>query len=193
MCYSQKKINNKGFTLIELIVVLAIMVVMVGAATVTVTMLNSSYAEDAERGIKDYISLGRTKSMSIAAKEWYVSITKIDDNYYACLYKVTQEVDADGNTNTNTSLIEKNELGNKISIYFAVGKDDSGNIVDKKLIDDTNELRFYFDPSTGKINNVKYGMNNQSVTSGIGYVCIARNDYVINLKVFYNTCKCERE
>ena len=63
----------------------------------------------------------------------------------------------------------------------------------KKLIDDTNELYMYFDPSTGKINNVVYGTTSADIGSGIGYISIKRNDYVISLKVFYNTCKCERE
>ena len=85
---SEKKLNNKGFSLMELIVVLAIMIVMVGAATVTVSMLDSSYVEDAERGIKDYIALARTKSMSVAAKDWYVSISKEDADYYVSLYKI---------------------------------------------------------------------------------------------------------
>lgn len=188
---SQRQLNNKGFTLMELIVVLAIIVVMAGAAAVTVSMLDSSYVEDAERGIKDYIALGRTKSMSVSAKDWYVVVTKKNGDYYACLYKVTQEIEEiEGvkKPKTTTSLIEEKELGTNISMYFT-----DGNSINDKLIDDTNELYMYFDPSTGKINNVVYGTTSADIGSGIGYISIKRNDYVISLKVFYNTCKCERE
>ncbi|MBQ5918232.1 MAG: prepilin-type N-terminal cleavage/methylation domain-containing protein, partial [Lachnospiraceae bacterium] len=84
---SKRKLNNRGFSLIELIVTLAIIVILAGAAAVTVSMLDSSYVEDAERGIKDYISLGRTKSMSVSASDWYVTVAKEDADYYVYLYK----------------------------------------------------------------------------------------------------------
>lgn len=185
---SQEKLNNKGFTLVELIIVMAIMGIMVAVATVTVTMLDSSYVEDAERGIKDYISMGRTKSMSVVAKEWYVAIGKEDGDYYAYLYKVTE---ADDGTD-KTSLIEKKELGAKVSISY-------GNEKESKMLIGTSKLQMYFNPQTGKIIKVVCDADGNGTndipdnTTGIGYIGIVRNDYEIDLKVFFNTGKCERE
>lgn len=173
----------------ELIVVLAIMTIMVGAATATVSMLDSSYAQDAERGIKDYIALGRAKSMSVAAKKWYVAISEEDETYYAYLYKVVEETVEEGGeivVNTKEFLIEKKKLGAKVSIFY--GKDDT-----KQLLGSTNELRLYFNAATGKIENVTVAGSDVGMDGGIGYITIQRNDYVINLKVFFNTGKCERE
>lgn len=187
---------NKGFTLIELIVVVAIMIVMAGAAAVTVTMLDSSYVEDAERGIKDYLSLGRTKSMSVAAKDWYISISKEDNDYYVSLYKVvTKNVQVGGvvEEQSETILMEKKKLGAKITITYSLYTTDTEYTM--MTVGETNKLEFHFDPSTGKVVNVVYGTTDDSrgVAAGIGRIGIKRNDYDISLKVFYNTGKCERE
>ena len=187
---SERKLNNKGFSLMELIVVVAIMIVMVGAAAVTVSMLDSSYVEDAERGIKDYIALGRTKSMSVSAKDWYMSVVKDGSDYYACLYKVVEEPisdDPDAGVEEKVYIVEKKKLGNKLTIGFGTTED---NKID---ITSTNELQLHFDATTGKIKEVKVGPTNFATTSGIGNIYITRNDYDIKLKVFFNTGKCERE
>ena len=191
---SERKLNNRGFSLMELIVTMAIMIVLVGAATVTVSMLDSSYVEDAERGIKDYIGLARTKSMSVSASDWYVTIGKEDSDYYVYLYKTVERVVANGGVNTTefeTSLVEKKKIGKKISISYKT--DTTENFMD---ITDEKKLEFHFDPATGKIVKVRYNdvdIASTRLASGIGYIGISRNDYDIVLKVFYNTCKCERE
>ena len=185
---SEKKLNNRGFSLLELIVTLAIMVVLVGAAAVTVAMLDSSYVEDAERGIKDYISLARTKSMSVSASDWYVTVSKEDKDYYVYLYKDVKIV---GSTEIETVLVEKKKIGTKISITYRTS-------LEQPVIDVTEEkgLEFHFDPATGKIVKVKCDgayIDQSLMANGIGYIGISRNDYEINLKVFFNTGKCERE
>lgn len=188
---SERKLNNEGFSLMELIVVMAIMIVLAATAAVTVSMLDSSYVEDAERGIKDYLAMARTKSMSVAATDWYMSIGKEGSDYYAYIYKVdTKEINTGGVISYEypESLLEKKKLGAKISITYVNG---SGSAVD---ITSSNKLKIYFDSATGKVKKIMYGSSEQTMSStGIGYIGIARNDYDINLKVFYNTGKCERE
>ncbi|MBQ2981147.1 MAG: prepilin-type N-terminal cleavage/methylation domain-containing protein [Lachnospiraceae bacterium] len=186
---SERKLNNKGFSLLELIITIAIMLIMVGAATVTVSMLDSSYVEDAERGIKDYISMARTKSMTVAAKDWYVSISKEGNTYYAYLNKIEEVAAAGGAGGTvdNHVQVDKIELGAKLSIKFGVDK------TSMTTIDAASVLELHFDSATGKIKNVVLNGNPQSITGGIGYISITRNDYKISLKVFMNTGKCERE
>lgn len=184
---SERKLNNKGFSLVELIVVIAIMAIVTGVAMATVSMLDSSYVEDAERGIKDYISLGRTKSMSVAAKEWYIAVGKEDKDYYVYLYKVTEE-----NSQNLTSLIDKKKLGAKVSISY-------GNDKDNQFLIGQTKLQMYFNPQTGKIAKVILDYDGNGTNdipennTGIGYIGIVRNDYDIDLKVFFNTGKCERE
>lgn len=187
---SKRKLNNKGFSLIELIVTIAIMGILVGAAVVTVSMLDSSYVEDAERGIKDSLSLARTKSMSVVAKDWYVAIKKESSEYYTYLYKVIEEVVEEGGVDTTVEkdiLIEKRNIGKKITIKYGVDKDSM------LTVEGTNELELHYDSATGKIKEVTYAGSPVTISSGLGYLGISRNDYNTVLKVFYNTGKCERE
>ena len=179
---SERKLNNRGFSLLELIVTLAVMVVLIGAAIVTVAMLDSSYVEDAERGIKDYIGIARTKSMSVSAKEWYITVAKEGSDYYVYLNKVVAS-GVDG-ADQETIMVDKKRIGTNISITYGVSKEP---------ITDTKKLEFHFDAATGKIVVVKYNNSDQGTGDGIGYIGISRNDYEVNLKVFYNTGKCERE
>lgn len=187
---SERKLNNKGFSLIELIVVVAVMVITVAAATVTVSMLDSSYVEDTERAIKDYIGIARTKSMSVAAKDWHIAIGKEGTEYYTYLYKTVEKKVLEGGVEVikeETTLMEKKKLSKKVQPSFGIKTDSMVNI------DASNVLKIHFDAATGKICKVTLGGVNQDITSGIGYIGLVRNDYDINLKLFYNTGKCERE
>ena len=193
---NQRKLNNKAFTLMELIVVVAILIVMAGAAAVTVSMLDSSYVEDSERAIKDYISLGRTKSMSVSAKDWYITISKEGSDYYVSLYKVVEKsavIEGVTQQVSETSLVEQKKLGAKVSVAYSFYT--SPNTYEMRNIIDTMKLEMHFDPATGKITKVKYGDNENAdaVAAGIGYIGLKRNDYDAKLKVFFNTGKCERE
>lgn len=174
------QLNNKGFSLVELIVVIAIMVVLVAAVVASSSMMDSSYVKDAERGIKDYISTARSKSMSVVAKEWCVKITKEDDSYVVQLIKTVEE---DGEL--KTKIVDSYDLGKKIIITF-------GDQM-KVGVDETTPLSLYFNSSTGKISKVLYGDQQCNISSGLGYIGIKCGSYDIVLKVFYNTGKCERE
>lgn len=175
------KLNNRGFSLIELIVVIGVMVALVGAVIVSSSILDSSYAKDAESGIKDYITMARSKSMSVAAKEWFMAITKDGDMYVARLCKTVEDGEDDV-----TTVVDEQELGNKVIITFGVGGAMS-------TIDAATDLKIYFNSSTGKVNKVLVGGVNSDISEGIGHIGVTCGTYEITMKVFYNTGKCERE
>ena len=60
-------------------------------------------------------------------------------------------------------------------------------------VEGTNELELHYDSATGKIKEVTYAGSPVTISSGLGYLGISRNDYNTVLKVFFNTGKCERE
>ncbi|MGN0435584.1 MAG: prepilin-type N-terminal cleavage/methylation domain-containing protein [Wujia sp.] len=59
-----KVINNKGFSLVEMIIVIAIIAVLTGVATVTVTLINSAKAKDASISFNSELSDLSTKAQS---------------------------------------------------------------------------------------------------------------------------------
>lgn len=181
---SRAHLNNKGFSLIELIVVLAIMVVLVAMVFASSSILDGSYVKDAERAVTDYVAMARSKSMSVAAKSWYITVTQEDGEYVIKLYKETEEGEGEDQEKV-TQLMESEKLGSKVTMSY--GKDT------KTTITSANELKMYFDASTGKVKEVKLGNNKQNINDGIGYIGIVSGTYDITLKVFYNTGKCERE
>lgn len=179
--HSEKKLNNRGFSLLELIVVIAVMIVLVGAVIVSSSILDGSYVKEAESSIKDYLAIARTKSMSVAAKEWFMTITKDGDGYAVRVCKTTE----DGGTEV-TTVVEEKEFNKRVKVTF-------GDKVTMNAVDAGSDLRIYFKPSTGGVDKVYLGATEISKSGGIGYLSLGRGTYEITMKLFYNTGKCERE
>lgn len=177
--------NNKGFSLLELIVVMAIMVVLVAVGIASSSILNSSYVKEVEQGIEDYVSMARSKSMSVSAKEWFVVLTTENEEYMAKLCKTTEEVVGEV-TQTKTVDVDKDEYNKKVTVVFNDG-------VNKWDIDKDSPLCIYFDSATGKVKKVTVAGADVDISNGIGRVEIASGNYDITMKIFYNTGKCERE
>lgn len=68
-------LNNKGYSLVEMIIVIAIIAVMTGIATVTVTLINSARAKEASVKFTSELS-----DVSSKAKNQMVVIKDEDDN-----------------------------------------------------------------------------------------------------------------
>lgn len=182
---SNLNIKNKGFSLIELIVVIAIMVVFTAIVVISSSVIDSSRVKEAERGIDDYVSLARSKSMSVSAKSWYMELTTEDGEYVTKLCMV-EEVD-DGGVNVEKTIdVDRDTYSSKISVSF---KDDTTSYD----IDNEEPLRIYFSPSTGKVSKITVGVDNADISSGIGHITINSQSYSATLKFFYNTGKIERE
>ena len=173
--------------MLELIVTIAVMVVLVATVIASSSVLDGSYVKDAERGVEDYITIARSKSMSVAARDWYMTISKDGSAYVVRLNKVVEIVNEEDDTVTyNTVLVDEQELGNKVTVTF--GKDAA-----MQTISAENELDISFDPATGKVDKVRLNGTDVDISAGIGYIGIKRGTYDITLKVYYNTGKCERE
>ncbi len=177
-------LNNKGFSLMELIVVIAIMVVLVGFVFASSSIMDSSYVKEVERGVEDYVTMARSKSMSVSAKEWFMVLTTEDGEYVTKLCKTTEETVGD-TTETKTVDVDKNTYNNKAEVTFNDG-------VNSWDIDEDTPLNIYFDSATGRIKRVTVGGIDADISNGIGRVEIVSGSYDITMKIFYNTGKCER-
>ncbi|MCM1307655.1 MAG: prepilin-type N-terminal cleavage/methylation domain-containing protein [Butyrivibrio sp.] len=115
MCQKKHRQNNKGFSIVELIVVVAIMSVMIGAISITYTVVKRTNVTKAARTIDDLLTTCREKAMTNSAKEWKVVI----DDHTAKIIKV----DSEG----NEIEIESAELPSNIEVYVSevsVSEDD---------------------------------------------------------------------
>ena len=180
-------IGNKGFSLMELIVVIAIMMVLVAAVFASSSVINSSYVKETGRGIEDYFTTARSKSMSVVAIDWYMEITMEDGEYITKLCKV-EETTVSGSTITNTIDVNKEYYNGKVTVTF-----DDGSGLGSKVISDSTPLCVYFDSSTGKVKKVTVGGVDADITSGIGLIEVVCGDYDLSIKLFYNTGKVEKE
>ena len=152
------KLNNKGASLIELLVILAIIAVLVGGSMIAFTVINSGNVKQASRTTGSFLETTRTKSMSVVADEWYFLLTKDDENSYVQIYKVLTN---DDDEQVATKMDEK-DLGAKVEAYLI--SDD-----DEIEIDDSDELKIKFSQSSGSvtlvdINGTAYNPTENMVT-----------------------------
>lgn len=101
----ERQLNNKGFSLMELIVIVAIMAVMIGVASITYNVVKNANVTKAANSIDDLLSLCREKAMTNSAKEWKVVI----DGKNAKVIKV----DAEG----NETEIKSQSLPSNVRVY----------------------------------------------------------------------------
>lgn len=90
----QRKIDNRGFSLVELIVVIAIMAIAVGTLTLSVSMVTGAESKKAFQKLESLIDETRTGAMSRFDQQLTVCYKSKDASYDGT--DVTGEYDADG-------------------------------------------------------------------------------------------------
>lgn len=87
MCQRKHQSSNRGFSVIEVIVVVAIMSVMIGLISITYTVVKKANVTKASKSIDNLLTTCREKAMTNSAKEWKVVI----DGNRAVIIKVDSE------------------------------------------------------------------------------------------------------
>lgn len=183
--FVHKNMNNRGFSLLELIVVIAVMAILVGVVVASSSMLDSSYVKEVERGIEDYVNMGKSKSMSVSAREWYVELTVYEGEYVTRLLR-TEEREAGEATELRTVTVDEESYNDRVTVTFDDG-------VSVRAINASYPLCIYFDNAAGRVSRITVGGAEADMSSGIGTLQLSSGSYDIVLKLFYNTGKCERE
>lgn len=137
------KLNNKGATLIELIIIIAIIAVLVSGSIVAFTVLNSSNLKQAVRTTGSYLGTARTKAMSVVADEWYFLLKQDGENCYAEVYKVYTNDDDE----QVVEKIEEKDLGVRVAASLISDDDETD-------IEDGDELKIKFSQSSGSVSSV---------------------------------------
>lgn len=161
--------NQKGYTLIELIVTMAIMLILTGAVITGVSMLGKGNAKKSSKMFVTVINELRGKTLSIS------------DSLTAEVYKKESEYTAD--IIKGGEVADTYKLGSRIRITF-----------DGHEISADNRLVIKFEQRTGKIASVE--VNGTSVMEGVtGEILISSNggtkEYTLTL--YYLTGKIETD
>lgn len=140
--------KNKGFSLIELVVTIAIMAVVTGAAISIFSWLNSGKLKTSYKGITSAMDEVRTDSMA-KEKDIYLRIGKSGDTYY------TETVDVSVGT-----VLSKTDLGKAEVFATSAGTDlplTGGNVIMLK-----------YSKTNGKFVNRIIGTTLSSITNVTG-------------------------
>lgn len=175
MNQTRLKVNNKGLSLVELIVVIAIMSIAVGSLTLSVSLMTGSEAKKAFQKIESVLDEARTGSMSrfnetltikymekdtTYSEGTGVSGTIESDGYYGvltmyALKAVAESGDTDlkhptvDATGIEVSNKETRKLSNKTPSIAIVCKDAVGTYEFPISDSSSDYIRFEFNRSTG--------------------------------------------
>ena len=79
------KTNNKGFSYVEMIVVIAIMSLMVGMIAISIGTVNRNKVNRAAESLETMVDKARVSAMTKGAKNGFLNIAKIDNAVYAAV------------------------------------------------------------------------------------------------------------
>ncbi len=171
------KDNDKGVTLVELLVVIAIMGILVGVGLVAFGLLDTGRCKESYNDFESYVSKLRSKTMSVVAEEWNVSLTKKDGEYN--LELIQKQKDSEGNI--TTQVVESTTFSGKIKVTY----DDV----------EVTQLIITFKPSTGEVKSLSIDGVLQSVEtqSKSKMFSVISGNHDIGFKIYYNTGKLQIE
>lgn len=152
------KENNKGYSVVELIVVIGIMAIMLAGTALSISVVTNSRATECAQNISSQLSETRSGSMSRADEQMVLA-------YKAKNPAVDAALTSDGFYTTNTVYtINKNavsqplgepeikKVGHKdVTVVVWLDGDTSG-----RTMDENSSLTISYDRSTGALENVTY-------------------------------------
>ena len=133
--------NNKGYTLIELITVIAIMVILTGTVAISTQVIRGYYAKQCAKNVE--AQMNRVQILNMARKTTELEIGQgTDGGYYA---QVTE------NIGTPKERVERKQIGRKsLTITYSMDEKDN-NVFELKNGLTSNPIKIQFSRSTGEL------------------------------------------
>ncbi len=162
------KKDNRGLSLVELVIIIAIMAIMIGVLVGSLGYIGNSQARSLANAIKT--SIGQTRIQTMGKNEAYLYIYRGTDNKY---YKETWiKAGADAPVKDSTDVLGKDKPIVKYKI-----KGDST----EHTISSSDGLLITFDRTNGKEINTKSLNGNNSVLCEKITVSYGTKEYVITI------------
>lgn len=136
--------KNKGFSLIELIVTIAILAIVTGGAVGVFGMLKQGYFNEAYKGTTAFLSDLRSDTMS-KSSEVYGDIYKDSTGYHAEIVKVTTTPSPSGGATYSYTVLSTASLGKKAKIYAI----DKASGTKTEITESSNNIMIKYNKSNG--------------------------------------------
>lgn len=158
----KKHHNNLGFSLLELMITVAVMAVMLGAGLTTYATVSRNNVKKATRYIDDNLSIAREKAKTIAAYEWNMTINASGDSVYVEVIKVTKVNDA----TFEKTVVNRNQLPSNVKVRIL---DSDNNII--HIGNGSGDYKYasiVFSPLKGSVSKIYFDedRNNFMILSG---------------------------
>ena len=88
-----EKINNKGFSYVEMIIVLAIMAIMVGFVSISLTTSSRNEVNRTSEKLESLVNTARTTAMTKGSDRGVLNIVYTNNAYYAYIGNEVSDVD----------------------------------------------------------------------------------------------------
>lgn len=143
MTDNSRKLNNRGASVIEMIIIIAILAVMLSGSIIAFSVLNSSSLKQATRSTKNMLEKTRTNTMSMVADEWSFVLENKDEKITAYIYKVY----TDESGSTVTEVVQKEEFSVRVNMSMI------SDGADVEILDG-EKVKVTFVPASGGVNEV---------------------------------------
>lgn len=145
--------DNKGFSLVELVIVLAIMAALSGTIFYSFSLMTGQYARECANNVSAALEKEKNYSLTRSASvDCYMEIVK-DGNSYVARYYVPESAIAEGNDLTGNGadwiFAEEHTIGkSRVNITYQIG---SGSEI---TVDDDTSVKFVYNRISGALKAV---------------------------------------
>lgn len=174
--------NNKGFSLIELIIVIAIMSIVLGLVFYSFSLMVGQYARECANNTSAVLDKEKNYALARSATvDCYVEIVKRDnDGYYARYY-----VPGSAITKTDWVLDEEQKIGkHNVSMEFTIENKGAGTTQDV-ILDAGTSVKLVYDRSSGAFKGAVIADGSDGDAGSLPNMSVLGNEKCTEIRIAY--------